>query len=501
MLRTILINISSGYLSKAIQFAVSIAILPFLLADTQLGLSGWGLVSSLLAVGALLSMLMDGWRLSIAKTIGEYIGGLISENLTSGIYLSSAVIAGVFSVLLWLNCDLILGAVGLAEINGIKALLILIVCQFLVEQTLYPSEVFLHASGLTWIVNGFVALEILGRSTILYLFFSAHGGSVVEYFEILLAFLAIRYLLMMFAALRAVPKMRFGRICFHNAMFGYSLPLSLKGAGNYLVFRSPILIANNYLGQEAAGVLGVLLINIRGYLHQALVGIVRPMIVPVASGISIAEMEPSWQRKMADMIDTYQLFTTSICLLLGTTASIWLVPWLGNGFSTLSLVVGLFVCIVGLETSVAVRNYLLIAQGHGAPLAYAGMLSAIGVVLLLLGLGETGRMNTHSTIYSISIQLVLYSGVFVSCYYKYAIERSRAGLGLPYVVSIVSAIIVAEIWLYNSPPPISHLTVVLASFSSLLVLFTSFHFMVMRIPCAISIIRIVVKALPWPSRS
>lgn len=494
MLRNIIRNVSSGYATKAVQFLVSIMLLPFLISKDNLGLSGWGVVSTLLAITAFFSILMDGWRLSIARAIGTYVSGRDKNNITTSILLSTLVMTLSIVLIAVVCLDELLRFSKLDSLDSIEMIFFVLLTQFAVEQICYPAEVYLHAAESTWLVNACFALEVVLRAiSILYVFTMGHV-SIVNYFLVLCVFVTLRCGTIFLIAIYRVPSFSFGRIIYQKETLNESLPLSIKGLGSYLAFRGSVVLANRYLGVEAAGIVGLALINLRGYLQQTLVSIIRPMIIPLASGVDINAESDARRTKIFSLVDTYQLLTMLFCLSLGITAPILIPLWLGADLGEYAIILGLFLAFLGLEVGASVRSFIIISQGHGRLLAFPAIVLSLIHIAALIILGSRGQLTHVIVLLSTSIYIFLNLAVIVPLIYdlKLSIIRRKSRFGFAIMSCVAILPTVSFLTLSNDVTSFTEVAVVL--FLSVLLLVGAHHLFVNSISSSVSSLKLVLSS-------
>jgi len=378
MLRALLIGAGTGYATKLVQVACTVLLLPFLLSDSQLGLKTFGQFSALQAIIAILALVFDGWRQSTGKTTGNRVaaGGVSVRDLGVMVGWSFAGVT-LLAMLAVVSRPLILSAGNLAAVDGIEVVLFLLLTQLVVEQALFPAEALLHATGNTWKLNLVLAVEVIGRTAAIFVWFLAGSASITGYAGVILVGAVIRMLsLALLACGAVVPRSEVERPTGFQtevAVIRYSLVLMGSSIANYLVFRAPVVLAARLVSAEAAAILAVLLNSVPNYLRQLTLAVLRPMIIPLGARVNFSTLSTPQQAKLNALLSTHQVAACIACTVIGATGWVWLDLWLGPDFAIYAPPMNALVVAIGLQIASAFQSQLLVAQGWGRPLAAASV--------------------------------------------------------------------------------------------------------------------------------
>ena len=486
MFKTIFIGASTAYVTKVVQMLVQFLIVPFLISEKQLGLAGYGSLFSILSLQFLLGMFTDGIRLSISKNVSQCVDdqvrqfqSLISATLFIG--LSSA-------ILLFIALSVkksVISLFGLSYIADIEQLYFLTCLCFLIEQSFFPIETVLHSKGQTWIVNMSISGEVVIRTLAVFLVFIFYNGNIKNYIGIFFLCLCFRkaFLLIIVLKNQSIYLFTDSKFIFHEIkdFIKDALPLSLKGISSVLVYRGSVLLTNRVMGPEAAGLLTILVINIRGYIAQGLLAMLRPMVIPLTASLNLNSLDEEKQETIKSALGMYQLFVGFVCIGIGLSSPTWMHLWLGDNANNLVNISPVFIIAIGLEIAFSIQSYLLVSQGYGLYLSIINTLLSVVFFVLMLFLFYF-KANLFQIIWLISLHslvdgAIVVHGLFKNKLRKIAIDKFPiSGLFVSVLIASVPAIlfkIISSSHTYQWQ---------LISLVSSLILFTvSFHYIVFSI--------------------
>ena len=381
MNRSFLAGLASGYVSIAVQCIAGLLLVPFLLSRHGVGLEGYGIIATLQAVAALISVVFDGHRQESSRRLAlwtavsdrDSVAGLLLFTL-----LTTAALAGCFALLAtplsrWL---------GLAADQYVLALQLALAC-IVLEQFCYQLDCSLHAAGRSWIASALGAADVALRSILVVTFFTVLGAQVDLFFAAALTGLGIRTLLLWIACRDGIGSVRrpiAKGLQQEAAQFVHSLPLALNGIAPYMVFRLSIIAGNKQLGAEHAGVLAIILVTLRSYLNQVIFSALRPMLVARLAVSGLQEINGRARQRFIDYVTVYQALVYAAAIGAVCSTPLWLPLWLGE---SLRPFVPYFMAAVGayfLEIAYGIPYYALVACNHARVLATVN-----GVVAAVIG--------------------------------------------------------------------------------------------------------------------
>jgi O-antigen/teichoic acid export membrane protein len=370
-IRDLLAGIVSGYLSKAIQFAVSLALVPFFLRSDVLGLDGFGRASAILAAVQLATVATDGLRISftrgIARALADARAPVSAASLIGSGSLLLAVLTLTFAIAIGATSEPILRAIGIEATPDTRWALWLAVALFAVENSLNLVQAPLLTRGSIRFVNGVVTAETLLRALVFALALGWWPHSISAYIAAFLITALLRQAILVVALWRSAPEDLRGatraRLADAWPSLRYSLPLTAYWGTLILLQRAPIVIASQFLGAEASGMLALVIATIRGYFHQILFSVLQPLEVPVGSIVDPQRLSPGARATLWDLEAIY-LVAVSACIAGASAIAPGLIAlWLGPGYSELVWPCQLVLLGSGVELGLSIRRSILTGQG------------------------------------------------------------------------------------------------------------------------------------------
>jgi hypothetical protein len=404
----LLAGLASGYVAIAVQAAAGLLLVPFLLSRHGVGLEGYGVIATLQAVAAMITVAFDGHRQESSRRLAGWIIAA-DRNGVAGLLvftlLATAVVVGLAAMLSvplirWLE---------LASEEYATALLLALTC-IVLEQFCYLLESSLHAARRSWIANALGAGDALLRALLVVALFTIRGASVDGFFIAALAGLSGKAVLLWFTCRSSI-----GRVARpltqvlreEGAHFIRSLPLALNGVAPYVVFRLSIIAGNKYLGAQQAGVLAIILVTLRTYLNQAIFSALRPMLISRLAISELQDMNSAARQRFADYILVYQALVYVVAIAAVCATPVWLPLWLGESLRPFVPHFMAAVAIYFLEIAYGVPYYCLVAHNHARSLAVLNGAVAAAVAGVLFGASRLGLPMT-AYVYAVFAYLGIY---------------------------------------------------------------------------------------------
>lgn len=383
----------TGYVVRVLQIVVSLLVVPFLIQESVLGLDGYGQIFTLIAFVSILSLIMDGIKLSQARFIAQTIHEKprLIEMVGSSVRLVF-ILAVIIIAFVAVFEEGLLPFFGLGQSPGVEVSMYILLLIFLVETTFYFYEPLLHAAERSYFVNIISGIEVIGRNIAMVLYFIWSEPGIVAYFFIQLVFTLFRLAVFHLWSRDICPSILSGvaSSSFRDAMpmIKYSLPMSGRGMSTLLVYRGAVLVSSKFLGAEAAGIVSLVIGTIRNYLVQTLHSVFRPMMVPMLSRFNIAVLSPE---KISLMTASISLYTTVVFLIGGVLIGIMtelIELWLGATFSHLVMPIQAVIFAATLELTGSIKAALLVSQGEAKAMAVLELpisVLALAVMVFLMG--------------------------------------------------------------------------------------------------------------------
>jgi len=411
----------SGYTVRLAQVIISLLMVPFLLQDKMLGLKGYGEVFTLIAILVLISLILDGIKLSqsrfIAKSLDtqEYTSQILGGSIKLVLFITTS-IASLISLYPEKLADL----AGLSQRQDIIFSLYAICLIFIIENTFYSFESMLHALGRTFFINIIAGIEVIGRNLAIVTYFIFVDVNILVWFIAQLSFIIMRVSIYFFIISNIRSNLLSGiftaNIRSSFKILKYSLPASGRALSEALIYRSAVIASSNFLGPEAAGIVTLVVGTIRNYMVQSLFSIFRPMMIPLMSRISLESLNKEQQNKFKSFSELY----TAIIFFTGFL-SIAIMPeliqiWLGDNFYYLSPAIQIIILSCILELSASIKNSLLISDGEIKPFVTLDVPLALFCFLGIL----TGAVyfSWHIIILSVAAYGIISGGIITDHVYR-----------------------------------------------------------------------------------
>jgi len=413
-----MLGLGSGYLQKLIQIGTTIIVVPLLISDMALGLSGYGQLMTLLTVMAFFSMVLDGLRLSVSRKVGQQSS---SKDHGLGISVVAMMLALFLPILiLALYGNEIYVFVGLGNIAS--GIILLSVIFLFSEQLNYVLEQYYHSSGLTWKVNSITMIEVVVRFLVICVAIFSYQFSILTYLFIF----AVIYLLKLMYFIFDLFSMKVFSSDFFNVdkkelseIFKYSFPLSLKGVATFFVYRFGVIVCNKTIGPDAAAVYSLIFTTIKNYLGQIFVAVLRPMVIPITAAKNIKIISKESQQSIRSLLRVYEFFVVGAIFIVAFCTDYWLELWLGDKFMAYSALFALSIMVVSLEVVSGVKALLLVSQGYGKSLSFYSLFFALVLMSMLFFIMATEMYASIDVIIYITLAYILaFNGVALMKLFK-----------------------------------------------------------------------------------
>lgn len=501
--RQVVSGVASGYLTKAIQFVAALAVVPFLLRSSVLGLAGYGTAFTLVAFSNFIGLLTDGPRKSFTRSISQAIG---EHPAAAGCTPGAALRAGT-RILFWL-CSIavlillafespLLALMGLAKTPDAVAAYRLAVGLFWAENSFFLFRVPLLARGALPFVNYCTAFEVIGRSATFFLYFERFPASLTSYLLITVLFVVIRNLAFLGYLVARWPSDVMQRASappsLVRASLLYSGPISVVSMVTTLVNRLPILLAHSFLGATESGLIALVVNTIRSYVVQILFSVLDPIAVPIASRVNIGTLSAEARRLLSELEAVYVL---AIGLVIGTGIAVMpqlVTLWLGPQYLSIVRPTQFLLLGCSCEIAFSIRLSLVVGQGHLAKsvprVLVAGVVGVSGVVLGAAWLHDWVAMVIGVAVFPMVSELFGTSVVFERAF-RGTIARRFSGLRM------ASFLLAAEL----AGGLISAITVSLPQslglmLLSILITLTLAHVILIPMPTALHTLRTLRRSL------
>ncbi len=389
----LLSGVASGYASRAVQFAASVLLVPFLLRSDVLGLDGYGRAFTILALVALLRFAVDGMRIAFSRDVSIALGpdqqtqpGLVIGNRTKVLALACAGAAGPVALA---GPLLLPAALGIEPTWESFAALCFGLMIFWSENALHLLRVPLVMQGRLSFVNACGAAEALLRALSYLVIFSIWPASLVTFFAIRAGFAFLRSLAYTIALYMRTPGVLRGFLASSwrppRSSLRYSLPITASRTCTALVQRIPVIAANVSLGAEASGLVALVMNTTRQYVIDTLFSVLRPLAVPIASRLDPRQLSTRSADFLWRLERLYIMSTTVVIAGAMTVTSELFLFWLGSGYESVILPAQLMLAGCCVEIAYRVREAILVGRGLIAdtiPLVLGlGAASLVGVFL------------------------------------------------------------------------------------------------------------------------
>lgn len=410
-------NITTGFTLKFVQLACSFLSVPILIADEGLGLHGYGQLAVALAVGALPSMLFDGFRLSVSRGMAINSNALFDATClyTKYILFLCAPIV-VLGVLFWHQI-----AEAAALNIDTRYVISYILLFFTLEQLLYIVEQYFHCLLKTSLLNIVNSLEAIIRLMGVGLIFQGQEGSIEDYFVLYIATYLVK--ISLYWALIASRRVEGGRICrwshreSFTTFFQDSSALSLKAIMTFVVFRFSVIYANRVLSSEAAAVYAIIFVTLRNYITQLFVAVFRPMIIPLTANDNIIDYDKNIRIDFELVLSFYEFVVVCAVLLMAASVTGWLPLWAGSEVASHHSLIAMGIAVLGIESALSMKGLILIGQGFGRILSVLSFVCCSFYGLSLYVLTEAVGINLLYLICLAAGYIIIYYGISVNVLY------------------------------------------------------------------------------------
>lgn len=405
----------SGYVVVAIQAVIGIAMTPYLLAENALGMEKYGLLMLIQSSIAILSVLLDGFRLETAKTVGK------STNTNDQVINEIRVIALILSTFIGSIYIFFLFEIAPTYIHNITNEILIasmiFIGAFVLEQMYYSIDSYFHAIKKSILSNALSIIDSITRATLILIFFEFNEPTIINYAYSVFLSLSIKYLLsnIILRKFHSKPeqKITITSIIKVIKLIKDFPGQTLQGISPYLIFRGAVILSGWRLGAEQAAVVAIFIQTIRNYFNQAVFSGLRPFILPYLSAI---ESDKSQRTSLNKFIFYYQIVVFIVGVCAATTAEYWFPLWLGEDLGKYYHLTWIVFLGYSFEVAFLFHYYDLIAKGQGIALAY---LTFLGSIITLLAI------NYFQNIYNM-IELYLWAVTAYILYWSLLVAGIKA---------------------------------------------------------------------------
>ena len=369
-LHQLLSGIVSGYVTKLIQLAVSLLLVPFLLREDVLGLDGYGRAFTMSSVVGLLPLFTEGLGFSFIRGVSRAVDRLDGrgpgEVLGAGLKILGTACAAAVAATLALS-PIVLPLVGLDRSRDVVVAFALASLLYWVENVFQLLRAPLMARGAITFVNGVGAAEVTLRALAYLGIFTLWPATLTTYFAIHLSVALLRGLAQLLYLASRWPGdlrgWRHGSWTMGRASIRQSWPITAQIGCDVLVHRLPTILANRLLGPEASGLVALAVNTIRGYVLQSLLAVLQPIAVPLASRLDPRQLSPGRRELLWHLEGIYVLVSGFL-----VTSALVCMPdlirgWLGATYAALVTPAQAMLVASGIELAFNARLSLLIGQG------------------------------------------------------------------------------------------------------------------------------------------
>lgn len=362
-------GVISGYVFKAVQFAASIALVPFLLDPAMLGVDDYGRAFALLGAFGMVSIATVGLHTSADRSLARAVSDPSLPAGDGAALLGSAIKIHLLVSLVCLTPIAVYGIeilrwLGIPTTSPYQRALAAAISITLFETALYPVRSPLLARGDLSYVNLIGMIELVGRTAMVFLWFTFGRPSIAAFLGLQAIFVLMRQLAFFF---RIAPA---DRRHLHRAPLSrafqtirYAGPVTLSEGSTLLVRNIPVILASRFLGATEAGYVAIVANTLQGYVLQVFLAVFQPLAVPIASRLRLAEVSAPRLRRFLQLEAAYGL---AIAAAFGQII-IWVpvaIPlWLGEQYFVIVLATQIMVAGCGIQTSTLIRRSILIGNG------------------------------------------------------------------------------------------------------------------------------------------
>lgn len=366
-------GVATGYVTKAVQFVASMALVPFLLRPEILGVDDYGRAFTLVAFMGIGTVITAGIRLSFVRSISQAVGESgqggplrVGRLLGSGTVLVLALCAALAIPALVFR-DALLDFVRFPDVADYRVAILYALLWMTAENGLFLFRAPLMARGAISYVNFVTMAEVVLRTGTLVLLLPGADAPLTTYFVVQFSYAALRSVAYSGWSLLHARSDYVGllRPSMHELrdVVGYSGSLTLAEGSSFLVRRVPIMLASRYLGATEAGFIALVINTIQDYVLQILFAVVQPLAVPIAARFDPRRISASAR---AFFFDVEGLYCSAVIVVIGLLMALapdLILVWLGEGYDPIVLPAQIMLAGCGIDIMYSIRKSLLIGQG------------------------------------------------------------------------------------------------------------------------------------------
>jgi O-antigen/teichoic acid export membrane protein len=390
-LSRVLSSVLSAYTLKAVQFFISLAIIPFLLSDEVLGASGYGLMATIVSTVGLLGIFTDGFKISFIRSLSKNIDNnkeTVSVIIGSGtkVLLTITIVVVFISILL---SGIVLKLVNLPNTALIqKAYIIYLFC-FFFDNSFTAFEGTLHTTGKTPVVNLIFGLESIIRNSLIYISFTYLSANLNTYFYLFLFGSIAKQILFFIIVYRNtdlnVMKVVTAPISNSIGTIKYSFSVTLNSVAFILLNRATIIVSNIYYGLDVAAYVAIILNTVYNYLNQLFYAAFRPILIPILTRLDLKRIKNTDRLFFENANSIYFsliIFTAAIFVSIAN----FIVPfWLGESYQSLIRPFQIAVVGISIFLSANIMSSYITSQGYALDVSkYTSILSLVCSILIVV---------------------------------------------------------------------------------------------------------------------
>lgn len=441
-------GVLSGYIFKAAQVAISLVIVPFLLAPDVLGVDDYGRTFAILGATGLFSIATIGLHNAADRAITRAVASARPGSTDVSELLGSAIKVHALVSLAWVVPfvvfdEWVLRSLGIPVEAGYSEAVWAAGAISLLECALYPVRSPLIARGDIAYANLITMLELLFRTASVFLVFSWVGGSVSSFLAIQ-AFFTLARQIAYYYRLAKSDRVHLVRAPIARAFetIRYAGPVSLAEGSTLLVRNLPVILASRFLGPTDAGYVAVVANTLQGYVLQIFLAVFQPIAVPIASRLRLAQASSSKRARFRQLEAGYAFV---IACVFGQ-AIIWtpvLLPvWLGSEFVPIVLATQIMIAGCGIQTSNLIRRSILI--GHGLlPDAVPAIVASALVSSISMAIAFALFHTWFAAIVIGTMHMIVSSAFGIDRVFSRNFHDEGSMTSFPHVVSVTSILVVA----------------------------------------------------------
>lgn len=369
-MRSLPTTLAAGYLAIAVQTLTGLFLIPFLVSEDGVGLTGFAAIVTLQAAVGLVAIIFDGYRQYAARVIALATNNGDREVLSSVFHFT--LFAATAAVVPWLMASpLVSKLTGIHTEDVVTASFLAAAC-VVVEQLSYVLECHQHATRRSWVPSCLGGLDSLLRAILIVVLFKSFSANVSQFFLAALLGQTVKFSILLWLSpieVRLLGGKWIDRMISQCKAFAGSLSLALNGIAPFIVFKGSVILANVTLAGEQAGVIAIILVTLRGYFNQGLFSVLRPMLIPRLALVDTRDRTSTYYRRLITYLDLFQVTILFVGILAVVSTPVWFSLWLGSSVKDYAVLAQIAVAIYFLEIAYGAQYSCLIAHNNGRSLA------------------------------------------------------------------------------------------------------------------------------------